>query len=94
MAKLKKFNNRSDYISFLGTSEFTTPDISAIGTGSDPTNWDVEFNPVNAFLLNNKSILHTSATTLPFILDTNTNGKVNVWWRPSTGGTYTKMLLV
>ena len=91
MAKLKKFNNRSDYISFLGTSEFTTPDISAIGTGSDPTNWDVEFNPVNAFLLNNKSILHTSATTLPFILDTNTNGKVNVWWRPSTGGTYTKI---
>ena len=91
MAKLKKFNNRSDYISFLGTSEFSTPDISAIGTGSDPTNWDAEFNPVSAFLLNNKPTLHTSATTLSFIVDSNTNGKVNVWWRPSTGGTYTKI---
>ena len=84
MAKLKKFNNQTDYITYIGSDEFSAPDISTVIL-------DVKYNPLSLFHVNAKQTISPTATTIPFIIDTITNGKVGVWWRPSTGTTYTKV---
>ena len=91
MAKLKKFNNQTDYRTFIASSEFSAPDISTIGTSTVLSDLDVEYNPFNMLYVNAKQNLAPTATTIPFIIDTITNGKVAIWWRPSTGTTYTKV---
>ena len=84
MAKLKKFNNQTDYRTFIASSEFSAPDISTI-------NSDVEYNPLSLFHVNAKQLISPTTTNVPFIIDTITNGKVGLWWKPSTGSTYTKV---
>ena len=91
MAKLKKFNNQTDYRTYIGSSEFSAPDVSAIGTSTVPADLDAEYNPLSMLHVNAKHSLAPTATTIPFIIDTITNGKVAIWWRPSTGSTYTKV---
>ena len=88
--KLQHFNNREEYIAFLGTDEFAPPDISTIGTGSSET-WDVEYNPENMLLIADKKIFEPNDSVLNYTVLSITNGRSNVWWRPSTGGTYTKI---
>ena len=88
--KLQHFNTIEEYKAFLRSDDFVPPDISTIGTGS-PNTWDVEYNPENMLLIADKKIFEPNDSVLNYTVLSITNGRSNVWWRPSTGGTYTKI---
>ena len=89
--KLQHFNTIEEYKAFLRTDDFVPPDISTIGTGSSATTWEVKYNPESMLFICDKKIYKPTDDSLHYTMLSITNGRSNVWWRPSTGGTYTKI---
>lgn len=86
MENLKIFNTENEYNSYITGSSAVIPNVSIVGNDNN-----VEYNPEKMFIITGKKTLLPNIIKVPFIVNTITNGKVNVWFRPSTGSTYTKL---
>ena len=85
MAKLKNFNNVNDFQNFIKSDEFVEPDISTIN------HTQTQYMPVDVLQLNVKEKLSPNEENFKALINTNNNGKVNVWYKKSTASNYTKL---
>ena len=85
MAKLKNFNNVNDFQNFIKSDEFVEPDISTIN------HTQTQYMPVDVLQLNVKEKLAPNEENFKALINTNNNGKVNVWYKKSTASNYTKL---
>ena len=85
MAKLKDFNSLQEFKTFIGSDEFSAPDISTIN------HKDSQYMPLNVLSLINKKMLLPHENNFKCFLNTNNNGKLNVYYKKTTDTNFSKM---